>query len=102
MQLGDFLGLFFVTLIGLAVATIAFFGEKIYFHGREWWRQKVTRSSAVIAPVSAVCRPIAPEILNKTQYQLDVEIEKLTQEIDRMLLTDKEIRNILQELLYIK
>lgn len=102
MQLGDFLGLFCITLIGLAVATVAFVFEKICFHGHKWWRGKKDTRSAVIAPISAVCQAVAPEILNMSQYELDIEIEKLTREIDRMLLTDKEIRNILQELLYIK
>lgn len=42
------------------------------------------------------------KISNEAHYQLELEIEKLTEEIDRMLLSDKEIRGILQELFYSK
>lgn len=99
MQLGDFLGLFCITLIGLSTATVTFIWERIPAKYCKSWRKKTTNTAAV-SPVSAVCKPVVPnqKILNTNTYQLELEIEKLTEEIDRMLLTDKDIRGILYEL----
>jgi hypothetical protein len=98
MQLGDFLGLFCITLIGLSTATVTFIWERIPKYCKSW-RKKTTNATAV-SPVSAVCKPVVPnqKISNTNTYQLELEIEKLTEEIDRMLLTDKDIRGILYEL----
>lgn len=98
MQLGDFLGLFCITLIGLSTATVTFIWERIPKYCKSW--RKKTTNAAAVSPVSAVCKPVVPnqKISNTNTYQLELEIEKLTEEIDRMLLTDKDIRGILYEL----
>ncbi|XP_046447021.1 glutamate receptor ionotropic, delta-1-like [Daphnia pulex] len=102
MQLGDFLGLFCITLIGLSTATVTFIWERIPKYCKSW--RKKTTNTAAVSPVSAVCKPVVPnqKISNANTYQLELEIEKLTEEIDRMLLTDKDIRGILYELFYTK
>lgn len=101
MQLGDFLGLFCITFIGLSTATITFIWEKISRYCKSW---RKTTNLAVVSPVSAVYKPAVPNqnISNANTFQLELEIEKLTYEIDRMLLSDKDIRGILHELLYTK
>lgn len=99
MQLGDFLGLFCITLIGLSIATFVFVGENIAYKLSTWWRERKTRPVTESSSVSALCGAMMPEISKIVQQcQLEMEIEKLTQDIDQMYLTDKEIRGILQEL----
>ena len=95
MQLGDFLGLFCITIIGLSTATITFIWEKISQYCKSW--RKTTKLAD-----SPVCKPAVPNqnFLNENSYKLELEIEKLTEEIDRMLLSDKDIQDILHELLY--
>lgn len=105
MQLGDFLGLFCITIFGLSFATLIFAGENILFKSSEWWRKKKvsqTKTSSTPTAASAVGQAIKPEVTNNTQHELEMEIEKLTREINQMLLTDREIQEILLELLYIK
>lgn len=103
MQLGDFLGLFCITIAGLTFATVVFFGENIAFRWRKCWRKKKTNPRPAPA-VSTIYDAVIPieKISNEAHFQLELEIEKLTEEIDRMLLSDKEIRGILQEFFYIK
>lgn len=98
MRLDDFLGLLYITLIGLSIATVVFLGENIIFKLCKLWRERKISSVREISSVTALCGAIMPEISNIVQqYQMEREIEKLTQEIHKMYLTDKEIRGILQE-----
>ena len=106
MQLGDFLGLFCITFFGLSTATVTFIWEKVSQYCKSW-RKKITippDNSTRVSSVSAVCKPAVPNqnISNVNNYKLELEIEKLTEEIDRMLLSDKDIRGILHELIYTK
>ncbi|XP_045025453.1 glutamate receptor ionotropic, delta-2-like [Daphnia magna] len=102
MQLGDFLGLFCVTITGLAVATITFIWETSFQYCKSWRKKKT--NPIVVSPVSTVCKPAVAMQSNSNAniYQLELEIEKLTEEIDRMILTDKDIGYILRELFYTK
>ncbi|KAI9564274.1 hypothetical protein GHT06_008012 [Daphnia sinensis] len=102
MQLGDFLGLFCVTITGLTVATITFIWETSFQYCKSWRKKKT--NPIVVSPASTVCKPAVAVQNNSSAniYQLELEIEKLTEEIDRMILTDKDIGYILRELFYTK
>ena len=109
MQLGDFLGLFCITIAGLSFGTIVFIGEKITFRWRKW-REKKKTNPRLLSSVSTVYDAVPIRIplgkisneIQRTHFQVELEIEKLTEEIDRMLLTDNEIRSILEEFIYNK
>lgn len=104
MKLGDFFGLFCVTIVGLSLATIAFLGEKLSFQLRKLWRQRKTTPKEVtpFPTTDKELMTVNRNVLDGPSCQLELEIERLTQEIDNMLLSEKEFREILQEFLYVK
>lgn len=102
MQLGDFLGLFCVAITGLSIATITFICETSFQYCKSWRNKR--RNQILGSPASDVCKPAVAVQSNSNAniYQLELEIERLTEEIDRMILSDKDIVYILQELFYTK
>lgn len=102
MQLGDFLGLFYVVSIGLGISFVVFTTEKIVHLLKNWWHKK----RAVNAP------PEDDEASNEEQVhrihvivpsEMDLAaIDRLTEEIDQLLSPDYDFRGILHGLLYTK
>ena len=107
MQILDFLGIFLIVGIGLSFSLVIFLAEKFGHGARKWWRQRNAKTSENNGHVTAqrssshhhhqhIIQYVVPPINDLTA------IDRLTEEIDKMLNQDDDYREILRDLLYVK